>query len=113
MGMKGDAVRIAEAGPAQTSPQSSRRRWCQKIGRPAYPMYCFVLGMSLVLLPWLELWDRNYFWSVGPAGAPLWTSPFVRGAVSGLGVVNIGIAFSELFRIRRLWKSEEHQHSLE
>jgi hypothetical protein len=34
----------------------------------------------------------------------LWDNPYVRGAVSGLGIVNIYISFSELFRLRRFSK---------
>ena len=66
-----------------------------------YVFFCFEIGVFLVLFPWLELWSRNYFSGLGPVWSELWNSPYFRGAVSGLGVIDIGISFSELFRLRR------------
>jgi hypothetical protein len=53
-------------------------------------------GLLLVLVPWSAFWDRNYFAEAVPALHDFITNNFVRGAVSGLGVVNLFAAFSEL-----------------
>jgi hypothetical protein len=53
-------------------------------------------GLLLVLVPWSAFWDRNYFAEALPALHEVITNNFVRGAVSGLGVVNLFAAFSEL-----------------
>jgi hypothetical protein len=48
------------------------------------------------VLPWSTFWEQNYF---AESWAPLHafvTNNFVRGAVSGLGIVNLAIGFSEL-----------------
>jgi hypothetical protein len=48
------------------------------------------------VLPWSSFWEQNYF---AESWAPLHafvTNNFVRGAVSGLGIVNLAIGFSEL-----------------
>ena len=50
----------------------------------------------LILIPWSAFWDRNYFVESVPALGALLTNNFVRGAVSGLGVVNLLAAFGEL-----------------
>ena len=50
----------------------------------------------LVLIPWSRFWERNYFADVMPAVQFVTTNNYVRGAVSGLGLVNIWIALSEL-----------------
>ncbi len=52
--------------------------------------------MLLILIPWSAFWDRNYFVESVPALGALLTNNFVRGAVSGLGVVNLVAAFGEL-----------------
>jgi hypothetical protein len=50
----------------------------------------------LILIPWSAFWDRNYFVEAVPALGALITNNFVRGAVSGLGVVNLLAALAEL-----------------
>jgi hypothetical protein len=50
----------------------------------------------LIVLPWSSFWESNYFGYAWPAIAPLLTNDFVRGAVSGLGVVNVLAGFAEL-----------------
>jgi hypothetical protein len=57
------------------------------------------LGLALILVPWLDMWDTNYFLYQYPALAILLKNPFLRGAVSGLGVVNVMLSI-EAFRHR-------------
>ena len=58
--------------------------------------FLFEIGIALLIVPWSAFWDRNYFLMVAPAIRPLVTSNFTRGAVSGLGVVNVVTGFSEV-----------------
>lgn len=53
-------------------------------------------GLLLILIPWSAFWDRNYFAESLPVLGTLLTNNFVRGAVSGLGVVNLLAALAEL-----------------
>jgi hypothetical protein len=48
------------------------------------------------VIPWFPFWDDNYFAQVVPAVENLITNNFVRGAVSGLGLVNVYFGLSEL-----------------
>lgn len=50
----------------------------------------------LLLVPWSRFWERNYFADLAPAVQMLITNHYVRGAVSGLGLVNIWMAVSDL-----------------
>jgi hypothetical protein len=50
----------------------------------------------LVLIPWSTFWERNYFVEWSPVLEALLTSNYVRGAISGLGLVNVGAALVEL-----------------
>ena len=53
-------------------------------------------GLLLILIPWSTFWDRNYFGEVIPSLHAVLTNNFVRGGVSGLGLVNVLAAFGEL-----------------
>ena len=53
-------------------------------------------GFVLILVPWSPFWDRNYFAQHLPIGQAVITNNFIRGAVSGLGVVNILIGIGEI-----------------
>ena len=53
---------------------------------------CFELGVLLMILPWSAFWELNFFLQRYPALLPILLNPFVRGAISGLGLIDIGIA---------------------
>lgn len=54
------------------------------------------VGLLLLTLPWTPLWTRN-FWllTLGPR-YPWLHSGWVRGIVSGLGLINLWTATSEI-----------------
>jgi hypothetical protein len=54
------------------------------------------VGLLLVILPWSGLWEENYFPQMYPWLRTIITNNFVRGAMSGLGVVNLYAAYAEL-----------------
>jgi hypothetical protein len=64
-------------------------------------MVCFEVGVFLLLFPWLQYWRNNYIAGLAPWIQRIWESPFFRGALSGLGVINIYISLSEVVRLRR------------
>lgn len=49
-------------------------------------VYFIEAGLLLVVVPWSEFWDRNAFVQ-SPAWTELARSGFVRGAVSGVGLL--------------------------
>lgn len=48
------------------------------------------------MIPWSTFWERNYFVEWSPAIEALLTRNSLRGAISGLGLVNLGAALVEL-----------------
>ena len=48
-----------------------------------------LFGMALILVPWSDLWDTNYFLYHYPALGIFVKSPFLSGAISGLGFMNV------------------------
>jgi hypothetical protein len=63
-------------------------------------LLAFEVGLLLIVFPWTLVWDKNFFLT---GFAPLRTismSPFVKGAVSGLGLLNVFVAISETWHFR-------------
>lgn len=54
------------------------------------------VGFVLIVVPWSAYWDRNYFAELLPLVHALVTNNFFRGAVSGLGVINIVVGIADL-----------------
>lgn len=89
---------VQDAGTAE---EGRRYRWTHKLGALLYIFFCLELGAFLLLFPWTDAWHRSFFSSLTPGWYEIWISPYFRGAISGLGVVDIGISFVEVFRLRR------------
>ena len=53
-------------------------------------------GLLLILIPWSVFWERNYFIQWSGAVSALLTSNYTRGALTGLGLVNVWAAVAEL-----------------
>ncbi len=55
-------------------------------------LICLEAGVLLVFLPWSPYWDRNFFLQRFPGLVPLVLSPYFRGAVTGLGFLDVFLA---------------------
>lgn len=64
----------------------------------AFIIYSIEVGVLLFLLPWLDLWEKNYFFQRFGSIGQLMNNLYVRGAISGLGILSIIIAFSESYK---------------
>lgn len=80
-------------------------RWYHKASALLFIIFCLEIGVVLLVFPWSDYWDNNFFATWIPKGREFWDNAYARGAVSGLGVVNIYISFTELFGLRRFSKS--------
>lgn len=54
------------------------------------------VGLLLMFLPWSSYWESNYFSMAWPWLRPVVANHYLRGAVSGIGLLNILAGFSEL-----------------
>jgi hypothetical protein len=52
----------------------------------------YLLGVLLIMVPWMGYWDHNFFIDKYPALIPIVLHPSVRGAVTGLGALDILLA---------------------
>ena len=55
------------------------------------------VGLLLIVMPWWPVfWEQNYFAMAWPPLRTFLTNDFVRGAISGLGFVNLFAGFADL-----------------
>jgi hypothetical protein len=69
------------------------------IRRLVYVAFFLEVGLLLLVLPWSPFWDGNYFALMLPRIRPLFANNFLRGAVSGLGLVNLCAGVADLSHI--------------
>ena len=55
----------------------------------------FLVGVVLAVAPWTALWDTNYLLHPNSLLRSVVLHTFTRGAVSGLGLSNLVLAFQE------------------
>jgi hypothetical protein len=55
-----------------------------------------LVGLVLLLAPWTSIWESNWLVRPNPALCSFLLSGFTRGAVSGLGLVNLLVAIADL-----------------
>jgi hypothetical protein len=67
----------------------------------------FEVGVVLMVVPWSAYWEHNYFVQTVPYVEVIATNAFVRGAISGLGVVNVLAGFAEIGSLFLSHASEE------
>jgi hypothetical protein len=75
--------------------------------RLLFVAYFLEVGLLLVLVPWSGFWDRNYFVDSFPVLQDILRNNYLRGAVSGLGIVNLLMGFDELASV--LWARRSMQ----
>ncbi len=77
--------------------QRCRREGRSLLRRLLYVVFFVQVGLLLIVLPWWPaFWDHNYFAFAWPWLQPWLANNFVRGAVSGLGLVNLFAGFADL-----------------
>ena len=64
-------------------------------------LLCLSLGLWLFVLPWMPVWEKNFFAAHYALVSSIVRNYFVRGAVSGLGLADILLAFYGLWRPRQ------------
>ena len=61
-------------------------------------LICFELGVVLILVPWSPFWERNFFLERYPELIPFLMNHYLRGAVSGVGLLDVLMAFTMVRR---------------
>src|SRR5262245_55948637 len=94
------------AGFMEVNPDSRARshRMLQKVSFYFYVFYCFEVGIFLLVAPWMlpHVWEQNYFYFLYPSLKALFMSGYFRGAVSGLGLLNISLGILDLIQHEKM-----------
>ncbi len=87
-----------EPGPASPgrSSLSSGQLWARRLGLLVFVLICLELGIALIVLPWTRVWTDNNLLLNYPTLRFWAANTFVRGAVSGLGLVDIWLGIWEV-----------------
>ena len=65
-----------------------------KVFSASLVVFLCVMGAILFYLPWTALWEKNYFLNHFPSLMRVLLHPSFRGAVSGLGILDIFTAIT-------------------
>lgn len=72
-----------------------------------FALYCLEAGLFFLIVPWTAIWTVNP-WLHSNMAIGMWAdNPFVRGFVSGLGLLHLIIGVRDLVRISRERRSRE------
>ncbi len=66
-----------------------------------YILYSLEVGILLLFLPWSSIWENNYLLYLYPKMRSVVSNPYLKGAVLGLGIVNILIGIQEIAQFRK------------
>jgi hypothetical protein len=66
------------------------------VKRLLFAAFFIEVGLVLIIVPWSAFWEDNYFAQMYPFVFTFITNNFVRGAISGLGVLNVILGLGEL-----------------
>ncbi len=90
---------VSENEPSRPLPADSRMlRWHRRVLGFCLVIFALELGLFLLAFPWRPEWEMSWIPVHSKRLAPIWMSPYFRGVVSGLGLLNLGVAFAELGR---------------
>jgi hypothetical protein len=91
----------AQAGSPAASAGQGRApwRWYNKLAAVLFATICLEIGCYLAVFPWTS--STTAFAAFHPGWRQYLDNLFVRGAISGLGIVNLYIAVIEILRLRR------------
>ena len=74
-----------------------------------FALYCLEAGLFFIVVPWTRVWTMNPLLQAHAALAIVAGNAFVRGFVSGFGVVHIIIGVKDIVRLaaaRRAGRTE-------
>jgi len=75
--------------------------WLQRMSLLVLVLFCFYIGTLLAVLPWWpRYWDHNGWLLAHPGIEAVLNHGWVRGLVSGIGLIDIWIGVSELVHYR-------------
>lgn len=74
-----------------------------------FALYCLEAGLFFTIVPWTRIWTMNPLLHNNLA-VGLWAdNPFLRGFISGVGVIHLLIGVKDIIRISKKRRSSPEQ----
>lgn len=84
--------------------------WLQRASLIILVLFCFYIGLIVVILPWIPgFWIHNGWLVAHPAVHAFVQQGWFRGVLSGLGLIDIWIGISEAMHYREQRRREAEQ----
>jgi hypothetical protein len=90
-----------EPAIAETPAPEVQRRKRRRPLRAVLVFFTVGVGLFLVMFPWSDWWNLNYLQDLIPGLQSYWDEPSLRGAVMGLGLVNLYVACWQTVQLLR------------
>jgi len=91
-------TRVPPAG--ETPADEEAPRWLRRLSLVVYVAFCIEIGMLLIVLPWTQVWTENSLLLSRPELKALLQQGFVRGLVTGFGILDLWLGISEAVHYR-------------
>ncbi len=93
-----------------SEPKGARRlRLRRRLWAVCFGLFAFEIGAFLVVFPWMDSWSLNHLPALIPSlranVQDVWDEPFLRAGVSALGLVNLYVAFLQVWSLFRRAKN--------
>ena len=88
--------------PTPPAPAMHPPVWAQRLLLVVEVAIAVWAGMLVMVLPWTRLWTENPILNGWPALKFIMGQSFVRGMISGVGLVDVWIGFSDALHYRDL-----------
>ena len=99
------AEMFPEGSPPAAEPFEPAPIWLQRLSLGVLVIFCLYLGGILIYLPWWkQMWDDNSFLLDYPTLHHYILLGWVRGLVSGIGLLDLWIGISEIVHYREYRK---------
>ncbi len=86
--------------PGQDERVTRATVWLHRISLAVFVIFCIELGMLLAVLPWTPVWVNNGLVAAHPLLKSILQGDFVRGLVTGCGLIDIWIGIWEAMHYR-------------
>lgn len=94
------AANLADPERPEPMPVSRAMVWLHRGFLVIFVMFCIELGMLLAALPWTRVWSDNSLLALHPGLRAVLQNNFVRGVITGFGLIDIWIGIWEAVHYR-------------
>jgi hypothetical protein len=101
-----DFGNVERSVPASAEVRSRKGLWLRRLTLALFVVVCVEVGIFLVVIPWTHVWTDNSLLIRNLTVRSLAMHNFVRGLVTGLGLINVWMGIWEAVHYREPKKEE-------